>query len=61
MKVYGYKVKCGLCGGNGNARWSDAGKDWTGDEFFHKDPRVCAQNLKERRLELERRENALEK
>lgn len=62
MKVFTMKVTCDVCGGEGAATPKVAASQWfVGNEVRHTDPGVCADNLKQKKRELDAREEALKK
>ena len=56
MNPFIMDVCCDVCGGPGVATVSAAGDQWLGYEIRHTDPAVCAEYLKRRKEELDRRE-----
>lgn len=62
MKIYTQKATCDVCGCEGDATPRAAASQWLKDSFIsHSDPRVCADNLKQKKRELDEREAALSK
>lgn len=59
MNPYQYPVFCSVCGGECSAHVRDMGADWSGGEFRHKDPSICARILESRQREIERKEQAI--
>lgn len=58
MNPIQYKVTCNVCGEEGVTHIRHAGEDYLEGSFFsHKDPRVCAENL---RLRSEKQANSHE-
>jgi hypothetical protein len=55
MNPYQWPVTCSICGEEGVGTYRTAGEAWiSGSIIFHKDPRVCRENIEAR----ERREKA---
>lgn len=55
MNPYQFPVTCDVCGGEGVGTIQTAGAAWLADsQIRHRDPRVCAENLRQQRKELER-------
>lgn len=62
MKIYTMTATCDVCGGEGAATPKTAAANWMVGSFTsHSDPRVCADNLKRKKRELDEREAALAK
>lgn len=60
MNPFQFPVTCTVCGGEGMGTAETAGASWFADtEIHHSDPRVCASNLRKKKRDLERREEAL--
>ncbi len=59
MNPYIYEVCCSVCGGPGMAHARDIGKDWTGSEFVHSDPRVCRDFLDRENIKNKKKEDSV--
>jgi len=58
MNPFQYPVTCDVCGGEGVGTVRTAGAAWMEGSFIsHTDPRVCAENLRLKRLEREKRKS----
>lgn len=53
MNPYIVPVKCDICGGEGVATMRAAAELWHGGQIVHKDPSICAANLKDKMKRLE--------
>lgn len=53
-KFFTDPITCEVCGEEGHALTGTGYKAWLGGKFYHKDPRVCADNLRRQREKLER-------
>ena len=62
MNPYVFEVYCDVCGGPGVATPRTAAAQWiVGNVIRHTDPRVCADYLKKKKRELDKRETELKK
>ncbi len=60
MNLFQFPVTCGVCGGGGMGDHNTAAAAWIRGSFIsHTDPRVCADTLRARKEELERKEQKL--
>lgn len=59
MKIFTEEVQCDVCGGYGVATPMATSERWLGASLVHSDPRVCQDNLKRRKEELDAREAKL--
>ncbi len=59
MNPYIFPTICSVCGGEGMLHASDVGADWLG-EVRHNDPKVCAENLRRKRANLDKEKKELE-
>lgn len=60
MNPYQFDVTCDVCGGPAVGTFQTATAAWSTDSFIqHRDPRVCADYLAQRKRELDRREAEL--
>ena len=56
MNPYVMEVCCDICGEKGMATINSAADQWLGVKLRHTDPRICAENLRRKKEELDRRE-----
>ena len=62
MNPYFMTATCDVCGCEGAATPKTSAANWiVGNFVSHTDPRVCADNLKRKKRELDERERALAK
>lgn len=62
MKIFTISGTCEVCGGKGVGTPQTAAASYkVGYSVRHSDPSVCAENLKQKRIELEKREALLSK
>jgi hypothetical protein len=55
ISPYQIPVTCSVCGEAGNASVFDRGNEWLGDKFRHIDGHHCAEVLKRKLADLERK------
>ena len=55
-RLFPYRVTCQTCKGPASTMTPE---NWV-DKWVHADPRVCAQNLEKKRIDLEKKERELE-
>ena len=58
MNPFVVDVTCSVCGQPGVAHACERGFTWT-HAFYHEDPAVCAEYLREKREQLDQREREL--
>ncbi len=59
MNPYIVEACCDICGGPGVSTMCTAADRWLGSEIRHTDPAVCAEYLKRRKRELDKKEASL--
>ncbi len=55
MTTHVFPVTCCVCGGEGTGTAQTAISEWKGAFIHHKDPRVCAKNIRKREAEREKK------
>jgi hypothetical protein len=61
MNIFNLSVTCEVCGCEGAATPKVVAAAWTKGNFVsHRDPQVCADNLKRKKADLDKREKQLQ-
>lgn len=61
MKTYTMTLHCDICGCEGEGSLNTVAAAWDSTNTIrHKDPTVCAENLKRKKLELDKKKKELE-